>query len=76
MAHGDRLRDARAYSRSRRTGKDRGSMRGFTELRRNASTAQDRQGLMLYERGDGRGEARPDFVTWVRQGAFFGWGWF
>jgi hypothetical protein len=31
---------------------------------------------MLYERGDGRGEARPDFVTWVRQGAFFGWGWF
>jgi hypothetical protein len=31
---------------------------------------------MLYQRGDGRGEDRPDFVIRVRQRAFFGWAWF
>jgi len=51
----------RAYFRSRRTGKDLGLCEGFTELRRNGSTARDRRGLMLYERGDGRGDGPPGF---------------
>jgi hypothetical protein len=67
MPHGDRMRDAHAYSRSRRTNKERGSMRGFTELRRNGTTAQDRRGLMPYQRGDGRGDGRPDLVIRVRR---------
>src|SRR5712671_5559951 len=39
----------------------RANSNSFTELRRNGSTARDRRGLMLYERGDGRGDGPPGF---------------
>jgi len=51
---------ARIFAHAGRA-KTGGLCEGFTELRRNGSTARDRRGLMLYERGDGRGDGPPGF---------------